>query len=950
MSRLLSHKNHIIALIAAIAGFILPAALMITSCSDELEPPFVPSSRPEAGYITIDIRCGEISSRAEEGEPGIDNLNENMIRDVIVCLSPAAGNRTDDDAPAYIQPFTDIDKNGVATLRIPLTTEIITRLFGENSSDQCRIFAAVNLGYTPAENEHVTVAQLRAMTVNSTFETEKTQHAFTMDGDGTVSYSRAGNYAVGEVKVRRSAAKITLALDVDQNVEEIVGGQKLTWQPNLAGMRVKLQQGVKISTLDPAPVPDMAPEVYFNSSDELIYGFEAGTQPSPYEAFNQIQDTPFYTYPNRWTDSASERHSTFLMLSVPWSSDGGKTYRTCYYHVPIIPFNEFELVRNISYHVNLHVGVLGSFVPEEPLEVKADYFAAEWGSTDLDVDIADYRYLVVDQNDFIVNNENSITIPFYTSHDTDVIDVKMTFYRYNYSDQGTEFAVTVTKDHNNLTLAKNDSVPVFTANFDNTNNTLTITHDLIIWEPYDANDKPVDLTNDVESKGENRQKTQTKAQVDAMLSKIAYFKPQAAREGFSTKEFSRVEFEVTVQHMDVTSGEAGIDTKLYKETVKITQFPGIYITAVPNNSDLLGQRWSSGAMGNTIINGRYDPYVTDAQTDVQNARQTLSNYTNWDYSLGLSSGYQNWNPNLYLITITQLEIGTPYTIDDPRSTNINNDLSNNYGTYTVDGGTENVWATEYWARDGTDNNWKVSRLTNPTQAQIDKIKSGIGTHDNGGTINSPNKKLTWDQGFILDGFTTAPAKDEDKPRTLRYYYPTREDDDNKYTIAPKFRICSSYGGSSPYMTREMGRRRAAAYQELGYYAGRWRLPTYGEVTFVMELSRQHKIPRLFGRNSGVWYYWCAQGAVLVPDRKNTNNYEIRIVAKPSQDGNPAGGSNIVGPFSGDNYRDHVRFVYDEWYWGDETIIPSANKPNENTPIYEFTWGDKYMSNPQKPKK
>lgn len=527
------------------------------------------------------------------------------------------------------------------------------------------------------------------------------------------------------------------------------------------------------------------------------------------------------------------------MLMVPWTSDGGKTFRTCYYQVPVIPLTRFETVRNTSYHVKLHVSVLGTVIPKEPKELEASYFAADWGEENIDVDIKDYRYLVVDQNDYTVNNENQITIPFYTSHPAEVVDVTMTFYRYNFSDEGSEFAVKVTEALNKNSKTKGGAY-VFDANFDNKNKELVIKHNLKVWDPYNSGGKKVDLTNG-DGPSNTRPKTQTTASVNAVLKNINYFKES------SHDEYSRVEFVATVRH---------IDEHRYSETVRITQYPGIYITAVQNAVDKgNGTLSGNGFLGNTIING--------------NAKDFGSNYQGanyWKTSIGLSTSYLNWNPNMYLVTITQLPKGTPYTIGDPRAYNINNTLSNG----SMDGKTHSsVWST----------------------------------------------------------YIDAPALGESGKRKLKYYYPTLEGAGSKSTIAPKFRICSSYGGTGPGLTRELARRRAAAYQEMGYAAGRWRLPTQAEVEFVMNLSKDYKIPRLFGRSDATaWYYWCAQGAMKVP-------------GKQAADLNPTL-SNL-----GNGSYQRARFVYDEWYWGAGTL-PASGSPNKNNTVYTFTWGDKLKSNPE----
>ena len=66
-------------------------------------------------------------------------------------------------------------------------------------------------------------------------------------------------------------------------------------------------------------------------------------------------------------------------------------------------------------------------------------------------------------------------------------------------------------------------------------------------------------------------------------------------------------------------------------------------------------------------------------------------------------------------------------------------------------------------------------------------------------------------------------------------------------IAPVFKIASSWGvvtsGSINYVQAQ---KRCASYQENGYPAGRWRIPTEGEIEFIVSLSNMGYIPKLFG--------------------------------------------------------------------------------------------------------
>ena len=149
-------------------------------------------------------------------------------------------------------------------------------------------------------------------------------------------------------------------------------------------------------------------------------------------------------------------------------------------------------------------------------------------------------------------------------------------------------------------------------------------------------------------------------------------------------------------------------------------------------------------------------------------------------------------------------------------------------------------------------------------------------------------------------------------RNLQYYYPTATEANSYQIIAPKFRIASKLGGYSS-SNPEGAAYRCASYQEHGFPAGRWRLPTTAEVLYVVELQRLNKIQQLFYNNTT---YLSATDRIATD---NSNNYTLN---------KGLGTSNAS-----------VRCVYDEWYWGSEReAIPDANLSQNGG--YKFTWGDR----------
>lgn len=110
--------------------------------------------------------------------------------------------------------------------------------------------------------------------------------------------------------------------------------------------------------------------------------------------------------------------------------------------------------------------------------------------------------------------------------------------------------------------------------------------------------------------------------------------------------------------------------------------------------------------------------------------------------------------------------------------------------------------------------------------------------------------------------------------------------ETKTIIAPQFFVSSGWNSSTSLSFAD-AQKRAATYQEAGYSAGRWRLPTEAEIMFITARQREGVIPVLFAMDSSS-NYWASSGRLY----RNGQFYDAS--------------SNAQG---------YMRFVYDTWYWG-----------------------------------
>lgn len=137
-------------------------------------------------------------------------------------------------------------------------------------------------------------------------------------------------------------------------------------------------------------------------------------------------------------------------------------------------------------------------------------------------------------------------------------------------------------------------------------------------------------------------------------------------------------------------------------------------------------------------------------------------------------------------------------------------------------------------------------------------------------------------------------------------------------IAPAIRVASSWGATSPILNYDRAVERCASYQENGYPAGRWRVPTVAEIDFLIRLSDYQHIPELFSpeyynNNNPTYYavYWAGGNYVYGGVPYTSQNHSNAFI---DMSGATYTNQNSLLQKNNERFSTYMRCVYDEWYW------------------------------------
>lgn len=365
--------------------------------------------------ITLVVSSSSLETKGIDGE---ENLNENKIYSLHYFLYPSGKTDEEPVVSGVVRPKNAVSESLTISLDIDEAT-LRTRLF-PNNNRRCDVYIIANLPDVELP-EPCTIEELKELSLSAEFlgpESEgyfKLQDSFVMDGQGFAEIISLKNViaAKGDINLSRIASKMTLGITIADSYED--SGNNI-WTPDISSLRVELKNCASNTFL--SCIPEGINPGLFN------YGSRVSNRNVDVDIDGTTKTRylfqPFYSYPYRW-ETRSENELTFYIV-LRWEKQDGRG-QLCYYKVLL---NTNELVRNTHYHINLHIGILGSFDQyEDPVEIEQlQYSVIDWtngldnysGGVEADTEILAAHYLVLENNNYVMNNTAELLIPYKSSH------------------------------------------------------------------------------------------------------------------------------------------------------------------------------------------------------------------------------------------------------------------------------------------------------------------------------------------------------------------------------------------------------------------------------------------------------------------------------------------------------------------------------------------------------
>lgn len=682
------------------------------------------------------------------------------------------------------------------------------------------------------------------------------------------------------IGLTRIASKLALNFTIPASVPGSMTGENEKWTPVLKDLRAYYVNALNNrSTVGATPVKRSAiPDAAVDNYQYFSYPTNYPISPNPLTATPTDGKYNFsigevYTYPQTWT--GGENGEPYFKIQITWWSNVRGTAN--FYYKICVPKPATDgtvtIDRNTCYVVDVNLDVIDTeneYVVVDP----AKYTVHEWAVNEWKggSGMAAARFFDVPKREFILYSDETVDIPFSSNSAVSAIFTEVSYHFYG-STNGTHY-------HFRYPVA--DSVYQMTLPQDKDSDNQSLNVNKYNGEPTDA------------AKDLNEYKLEPFAKYVKFTHKL-------------TDVFTIRTIKVLLKNEEGRTAE-----------VTIIQHPAIEISTINSK--------------NAFVDGYYNL----GTKDVCDADGNLTGYKH--HPTG----------NAYMPHIDYWRSGTAWT---PTSGN-----SGNGSLYS--GGNTSVRADHFFltvvsvsAFNEENNKYKVRAGSDDGAITTKSYRLGdprvpASKHYNSTTSSGATPRFVLKRYLYSDKAkrTASGTEYEDAADVTRAWEEplkiliASQNGDDQNIIAPRLLVSSHMNitGGVPWNNSDGTGivQRCAMYQEAGYPAGRWRLPTEAEFAFMMKLQSDGTLPGLFADNC---YYRVADGRKIHVGKDGGNIY-------PYTDSN-----------SGTVY---IRMVYDLWYWGDEptdgvdkirtpdmmTDWEKAMSEDGVTPNWKAHWADYYHPN------
>lgn len=435
--------------------------------------------------IRLSVSTPDVTTKAFPD--GDDLYNENRINSVYYFIYKDGETTA---APVLKGFYAGLDFTGEKTWVIPVSPYMMNTTLFPTGTDNCRVVVVANPTSDIVSDLEgsPTLTEVRGLVVESSLKGTQDNFVMVYDQDVTVASRTADDVLTINANMSRLANKITVKAKIAHKRKEEVTGWWVSDPENatvifyngvnkttLSGDFSAVKAGLKKSnhfasdesgfTLDTTD-PDIweYDEIKADQVPDGITPTSVGTLPAAsstadeyvtcdgkyyklYEKTVANSNTPFYTYPMEW--EFTDQYEPYLFIMVPWKNTGAvdpddpgagtRSFQEVYYKVML---GQKSMAYNDWYDITINLNVLGSFDKVAPTQqyLHEKYVVKNWINAfdeekpnNVDADIKTAHYLVFDEDQYVLNNQKSLSIPFSSSHQCVIkeVTVKKTNFKTN---------------------------------------------------------------------------------------------------------------------------------------------------------------------------------------------------------------------------------------------------------------------------------------------------------------------------------------------------------------------------------------------------------------------------------------------------------------------------------------------------------------------------------------